>query len=134
MKISDEERREVAAKLRALEPWAHFEVGEPITREEFEEALGLEYVIGDSYDAVGIRRLADLIERPTCKNVSDFGNHTVTQGDYFKCEVFDFVCDRCGVHLIGDEMCNSPLLECKLGHHAPLHYCPNCGAKVVGDD
>ena len=65
MTISDDERREVAARLRALEPWAHFDVGDPIFRKEFEEALGLEYVIGDSYDAVDIRRLADLIDRPT---------------------------------------------------------------------
>ena len=65
MTISDDERREVAARLRALEPWAHFEVGDPIFREEFEEALGLEYVIGDSYDAADIRRLADLIDKPT---------------------------------------------------------------------
>lgn len=65
MTISDDERREVAARLRALEPWAHFEVGEPIMREEVEDVLGFEYVIGDSYDAVDIRKLADLIDRPT---------------------------------------------------------------------
>ena len=73
----------------------------------------------------------DDIDRPTCENVSCFGSHTVTQGDYFKGEIFDFVCDRCGVRLMGDEMGSSPLLECKLGHHAPLHYCPNCGSEVV---
>lgn len=66
MMISDDERRDVAARLRALEPWAHFDVGDPIFRKEFEEALGLEYVIGDSYDAVCILRLADLIDRPVC--------------------------------------------------------------------
>ena len=65
--ISDDERRDVAARLRALEPWAHFDVGDPIFREEFEEALGFEYVIGDSYDAACIRRLADLIDRPVCR-------------------------------------------------------------------
>lgn len=65
MTISDDERREVAARLRALKPWWHSDIGDPILREEFEEALGLEYVIGDSYDAVGIRRMADLIDRPT---------------------------------------------------------------------
>lgn len=66
MMISDEERRDVAAKLRALKPWTHFDVGDPIFREEVEDVLGFEYVIGDSYDAVGIRRLADLIDSPVC--------------------------------------------------------------------
>lgn len=132
--VSNDQRREVAARLREVET---LEYDGDVWCDEGDvlDALGL-YNDDDpsSCDPEKVAFLADLIDRPTCNNVSDFGNHTVTQGDYFKCEVFDFVCDRCGVHLIGDEMCNSPLLECKLGHHAPLHYCPNCGAKVVGDD
>ena len=67
MTISDDERRDVAARLRALEPWAHFDVGDPIFREEFEEALGLEETVYDSYDAADVRRLADLIDRPVCR-------------------------------------------------------------------
>lgn len=109
MKISDEERREVAAKLRALEPWAHFEVGEPITREEFEEALGLEYVIGDSYDAVGIRRLADLIDCPTCKNLA------TKPAD-------ELLCSECGEHV------DIAHMESTDDYHA--RYCPKCGREI----
>lgn len=67
MTISDDERREVAARLRALKPWWHFDIGDPILREEFEEALGLEETVSDSYDAADVRWLADLIDRPSCR-------------------------------------------------------------------
>lgn len=67
----------------------------------------------------------------TCKNDSKFGSHTVTVGDYSQDECFDFVCSRCGIHLDGDEMDSSPLLDEKFSHYA-LRYCPYCGAEVIG--
>lgn len=101
--VSDEERREIAAKLRALEPWVHLGASEPITREEVEDALGFEYSIGDSYDAAGIHRLADLIDRPVTRNLS---------------EKPEFVCELCGAVWPYD-----------LG----FTHCLECGAKVVDE-
>ena len=65
-----------------------------------------------------------------CRNVSEFGNHMVTVGNYSHDECFDFVCSRCGIRLSGDEMDSSPLLDEKLTHHA-LRYCPYCGSEVM---
>lgn len=110
MTISDDEHREVAARLRALKPWEHFDVGDPIFREEFEEALGLEYVIGDSYDAVCIRRLADLIDRPTTKPEP-------AGPIYWRCR-------NCGVF-------NHRAAVTDFIGEMPARYCAWCGAEVV---
>lgn len=99
------ERREIAAKLRTLEPWAHFGTGEPITREEVEDVLGFEYSIGDSYDAAGVRRLADLIDRPTSKRED--------AGDYWRCT-------HCGALTRVDAVADS------VGFVA-VRCCGNCG-------
>lgn len=60
-RVSDKERREVAAKLRKLEPCL-FDDGEYIDCGEVEEALGLVNDDGAWYRADGVMRLADLIE------------------------------------------------------------------------
>ncbi len=108
MRISDQERRDIAAKLRALEPWVHLGTSEPITREEVEDVLGFEYSIGDSYDAAGIRRLADLIDRPS---TTRHGKFRTKYGRETPC------CEVCG-YSIGDLRWN---------------HCPKCGA-VIADD
>ena len=120
MSVSNEERREIAAKLRALEPWAHFGTSEPITREEVEGVLGFEYSIGDSYDAAGIRRLADLIDRPTCRNVYDEIYDEYEGG----CCENGFKCSKCG-ELVED--CEGYRIK------GTFNYCPKCGREVVSE-
>lgn len=58
---TDEERREVARRLRELEPCL-FDDGEYIDCGEVESAIGLVSDDGSWYRADGVMRLADLIE------------------------------------------------------------------------
>ena len=111
--ISDKERREVAARLRALDvhDWNDF----------MDEVDSLETAIGcsigqDWQDQDWRHRLADLIDRPTCKNESGYKNI--------------FLCSECGARLeitaeegneYGD-IFNTPLQP---------RFCPVCGAEVV---
>lgn len=126
---TSDERREVAERLRALAD------GEsPMTECSVAAlyiALGLPY-LGSGLECAAIGYLADLIDRPSCKNVSDFGSHMVTVRNFSKNEYFDFVCDRCGTYLKSDEMEFSPLRDenCEL---RALHFCPYCGAEVVDE-
>lgn len=134
--INDEGRRKIAEDLRGeSETWMDTFPGATVEEEAFGSA-----VLSDLMVFVGLddespvhaiyARFADLIDRPTCNNVSDFGSHTVTQGDYFKGKIFDFVCSRCGFRLIGDERYNSPLVDYRFSHYEP-NFCPNCGAEVI---
>lgn len=100
--ISDTERREVAARLRNAsarrgdEPWMV---------EDLMLALGFR-CYEDGEDQL-FDRLADLIDRPTCRNIGGVGG---TNGEYY-----DFFCSACGFA--------SGVTDPK--------YCPNCGSEVV---
>lgn len=59
--ISDDERRDVARRLREMEPF-QFDDGEFIDCGEVEDALGLVSDDGAWYEAEDVMRLADLIE------------------------------------------------------------------------
>lgn len=61
IRVTDDERREVARRLRELVPCL-FDDGEYIDCGEVEEALGLVNDDGAWYRADGVMRLADLIE------------------------------------------------------------------------
>ena len=109
--IDDSERREAAARLRQFlsEPWNE--------RSWYHDGLqNVGSLVGTSVGENIIARLADLIDRPTCKNASGY------------CDVFK--CSECGckVELI-TEVCNE--------YGEPFHvsfmpsYCPSCGAEVV---
>ena len=105
MKPTDEERREVAARLRVLA--SHREVD----KEMFHDAIGV-WPGGciDGYDPVGVMHLADLVEpapERTCKLNPTYG--------------VGYQCSECG-RLIPYRF--------KTGKYS--HYCPNCGAKVEG--
>ena len=142
MTITDEERREVARKLRELDM---SDLGDDrciIDTPEESGALfalmleaandyrpGLHYATSHFAAKDAVELFADLIDRPTCKNDSEFGSHTVAVANSIRDECFDFVCSRCGLRLSGDEMDNSPLMDEELGHRA-LRYCPSCGAEV----
>ena len=116
---TDEDRREVAAKLRELvADW--FDDGEFYDRGEVEDVLGLATDDGAWYEAAGVRRLADLIEpeERTCRNIAnkadrEFGN--------------PFVCSECGAdpHDAESYYCGFSSGE------YDWRFCPNCGARVI---
>lgn len=102
--ISDEERRAVAARMREImrdDPHGWLDV------------MVAKAVANVLVDGVKIgETVADLIDRPTCRNVADphDGSH--------------FECSKCGERW--ELTCGSPA-----DNH--LNYCPQCGAKVVED-
>ena len=109
MKISDIERREVAARLRES-------AGLPsrLPNEysiEVKSALVLSKLLDciDCSDDV-FPRLADLIDRPTCKN-----SECLYDGSFFECS-------ECGERW--ELSCGSPADN-------NLNFCPRCGAEVV---
>lgn len=117
--ISDTERREVAEKLRSeSETWRDTFPSATIEEEAFGAAI-----MSDLMVFVGLEdespvhaiyaRLADLIDLPTCHDVSSFN-------DVFKCS-------ECGVSL--DDL----TAEVGSADFMPL-YCPACGAEVIDDD
>ena len=100
--IDDSERRAAAARLRQflLMPWNE--------RSWYHDSLqNVGSLVGTSVGENIIARLADLIDRPTCKNI---GGEDGTNGEYY-----DFFCSVCGFA--------SGVTDPK--------YCPNCGAEVV---
>lgn len=110
---SDEERRNIAASLRESR---YFISGLPKTSLEqnafdtFERILAcVDYKQGNIFDY-----LADLIDRPTCRNEGD---------------EWGFLCSECG-----EDVSITKEIPCG-GACAPYlpSYCPNCGA-VIADD
>ena len=113
--ISDDERREVAARLRAC---ARDVSGTLDFAMYLSNWVGIEGVAddgGNHFSGAADRRcaertlekLADLIDRPTCRNL---GLEEGTNG-----EDYDFFCSRCGFA--------SDVVD--------PGYCPHCGAEVV---
>lgn len=103
MMISDDERREVFARLREwlAIPWYE----RPWSRDAM-QSLGK--MVGAVPGEDIVERIADLIERPTCR---------ICATDH---EYEDSVrCDRCRMTF------RRPL--------EPFKYCPNCGAEVKDD-
>lgn len=116
---TNEERREVAARLRVLS--SHREVD----KELVEDALGL--YMGeciDGYDPVSVMELADLIEpepERTCRNKA-VRNNKEFPPEY---RTDNFICSACGALFFADsEYINHPI---------DWAFCPDCGAKVVGE-
>ena len=110
--IDDSERRDIAARLmREACAWRETF---PESECDFSDAAAMMQdlcvFIGLERDALCsevFQRLADLIDRPTCRNIGGVGG---TNGEYY-----DFLCSVCGFA--------SGVTDPK--------YCPNCGAKVV---
>ena len=105
MEITNEERREVARKLRdaATECYNY-----GVLESDVLNILGV-YATDSAclVSSDSVMDVADLIDRPTCH---DFGGEEGTNG-----ENYDFACSACGY------CC---------GITEP-NYCPNCGAEVV---
>lgn len=103
--ISNEERREVAERLRS----ASARRGDaPWMVEDLMLALGFR-CYEDGEDQL-FNRLADLIDRPTCKN-----SEYLYDGSFFECS-------ECGERW--ELSCGSPADN-------NLNFCPRCGAEVV---
>ena len=102
MRISDEERREVARRMREFDV-SEFKESAIVP---FLECLGIGYV---NWRGV-LDMLADLIDRPTCRNEEDSYDRT-------------FLCSACGyeAYTYSDSDCNPH----------DFSYCPECGAEVV---
>lgn len=114
MRISDDERREVARRLREAE------LADPgcLTfdtwyLEAFVHSIGkaVELVPGQRLRY----RLADLVDRPTCEmDLSDEFDDECPA--YYRA----YVCSNCAHEFIYYK-------------YGPLNFCPNCGAEVVDD-
>lgn len=113
--ISDEERRRAVAELREASTGAyrHVDVLDVIAN-----SIGVDIVGKFYYEAEKeiCAALADLIDRPTCRNVSGYQ-------DVFECSEC-----RCRAELMA-EACN------EYGEPFDVSlmpsWCPNCGAEVV---
>ncbi len=115
MKPTDEERREVARRLRGVEP-VELDGGEFVDCGEVETELGLRSDDGAWYEADAVRRLADLIEpapERTCR-VIDHG--TAVRGGLSLLQ-----CSSCGA------------LNYAQANGGAWRHCPYCGAKVVSE-
>ena len=114
LSISDEERRRVAALLRKeADGWAE-DCSDTVTCESY-DCYKFILNIADSADidlskppSMLFDRLADLIDRPTCRNVSGDQNR--------------FECSECGFEM--------PIWDGDGGWLA-FYFCPDCGAEVV---
>ena len=111
--ISDEERRRVAKALR--EPSELLNIRVPIY-----EALDMPPDVAETLvSSEGVEhnnrrllnRLADLMDRPTCRNLSPKPADVL-------------LCSECGEHV------DIAYVESCEDYHAK--HCPNCGAEVVG--
>lgn len=106
--ISDDERREAAAKLRALDIHDWYDCEDEI--DSLESAI--ECNVDQRFEPKSWwHRLADLIDRPTCRNEDGSSR--------------SFSCSTCGYKAwtYGDSCCNP----------RDFSFCPRCGAEVVND-
>lgn len=121
--ITDEQRREVANKLRELEV-GEFDDGEYYDSAEVEDALGLVTDDGAWYEADGVRALADLIEpepeRTCTMDKSEFADFAQEYEGLYSCS-------KCGEQ--------TAVLAC-VNEDGDMEWikprsCGFCGAKVV---
>lgn len=114
--ISDGQRREIAANLRSeSEAWLDTFPDAMIEEETIGAAIMSDLVVfvglDDSSPVHEIyARLADLIDRPTCRNLSPKPADVL-------------LCSECGEHV------DIAYVESCEDYHAK--HCPNCGAEVV---
>ena len=114
--ITDDERREVVARLREwlAIPWYE----RPWSRDAM-QSLGK--MVGAVPGENIVERIADLIDRPTCKDVADFDHES-------------FKCSRCGYRVLSiDGASDAAKLVAPEGGVIDFGYCPNCGAEVVDE-
>ena len=108
--VTNDERREVAARLRNFKQLRGVFHKSNVCA--FSDVLGVGYMDWERICA----RLADLIDRPSCR---DIGN-----------SYHMFVCSECGCELDVDDREGEPTMW-NGGAASVPSYCPNCGAAVV---
>lgn len=110
----NKERRKIADYLRALA--SHSAADEELVQ----DTLGLYRGNNiEGYDTYGVKHLADLIDRPTCHDVTDLDRES-------------FKCSRCGYRVLSiDGAPDAAKLVSPKGGVVDFGYCPNCGAEVV---
>lgn len=103
--INDEQRREVAEELRQFlsKSW-----DKRVWDHDGLQTVGR--LVGASFGENIIERLANLIDRPTCKNLA------TKPAD-------ELLCSECGEHV------DIAYIESADDYHA--RFCPNCGAEVI---
>ena len=111
--ISDTERREVASKLRGLDEYID-RVPSMCTKQEH-NAMALAAIRAVVGKGDIFHRLADLIDRPTCRNAGD---------DYM------FKCSACGAEFEPVTVNGNEYGEVFYTPLKPL-YCSACGAEAV---
>lgn len=85
MKISDEERREVAMSLRTAKQSELWRLSDGELIDTVADAIGVDGM-SRHYEAAMFDRLADLIDRPTCSNAyDDSGMHVAAHVTWFDC-------------------------------------------------
>lgn len=104
--ISDAERREVAATMRAISCRGV----KDLTLGEVLNSILTGGAPRPTTEMAILARLADLIDRPTCKN-----SEYLYDGSFFECS-------ECGERW--ELSCGSPADN-------NLNFCPRCGAEVV---
>lgn len=115
MTVSDQRREEIVRELRYISghppEWA-------TSASVMAEFLDVDYPVKWRASGELFAMLADLIERPTCRDVSK--------------QEGGFECSECGC-LADDDVWRCFILRGRDGATA-FSYCPFCGRKVVGDD
>lgn len=114
MKVTNSERREVAARLRDMRKRMDGETPpQGVTQAASEYLLRIACCVKLGSSGNLFNRLADLMDRPTCRNLAKpRGMAPVETGDWFECS-------EC---------------HCKARQNAigmVVRYCPHCGAEVV---
>lgn len=106
--ISDQERREAAARLRELDIHDWYDFADEI--DSLESAIGCN--AGQRFESKSWwHRLADLIDRKTCRNEDGSSR--------------SFSCSECGYKAwtYGDSCCNP----------RDFSFCPRCGRMVMAE-
>lgn len=119
MRVSDAERREVAQKLREdPERIGPCDLTDGELLDVIAADVGVRSSCGD-FDAKLMDRLADLIDRPTCTNVSARKNN-------------EFLCSECRCQLEITRVTDiSPDGLTLVTENVVPGFCPACGAEVV---
>ena len=110
MAISDEERHEIARKLREIERQTLCELNDGEILDLLAASVGFDRYGSKNFDDGLFERIAELVERPTCKN-----SEYLYDGSFFECS-------ECGERW--ELSCGSPADN-------SLNFCPRCGAEVV---
>ena len=110
MQPTSDERREVTRKLREIEWRTMPELTDGEILDLLARSVGFYQCGSSDFDEGLLGRIADLIDRPTCKNLA---THLVDE----------LVCSACG------ERVDIAYLDSEDDYR--VRYCPGCGAEVV---